>query len=1135
MADYTQIPLVGSPQSPPPSIIAAPAIKIAKPKWARDSGVSELIEYFDRSEIANCKSNAERWSKLKLNEVSEIMKVVDRCRKDFQYCARNFFWLSTKDRGDKLFTLWEGQCLLLEFMLQLKAKNRAQRVLIIKGRQLGCSTLIEALIAWRTMLFVNVTAFVIADEPARATELFGLMTYFLDHVPWWLQPMIASREYKEGLKFANPDPEQRRADPGLNSKVIVNAANKLTGVAQGYKVNCAHCCFIPSTLVRTAGGVIKPVLEVKSGDNVLNSMGRITTVKQVVKSGRRNEVTTGLRIWGNACPIETTIDHKLLTPNGFVAANELESGDYVRLPVRQIDDSIKVMEFTEKLIGGSGKGKTRRHRTVVLPCSYEWGWFMGLYLAEGHVDSGIEKYGQRLTFGIHEDEAALFKPRLEAALGPKFKVGINKSKSSKTLALRVSWTGLGKYIAEQFGRTDSKRLPDWVWSAGTDFCKGLVNGYFEGDGHISKGECSVRASSTRVAITVQMRDLVASLGYGWSGISYREAGFHYGRNCKAIWTLVTDSETAANLRAAMGYGGPPSLGGDAHWKYAEGNRFVDLEIESRFDGFSEEFYDLEVQSEDHAFCTFQACAKNSEFPSWVDRDARTIIEEDLGNALADNVETFAFLEGTAKGAGRYAHKLWVKSFNLGDDSKWAPIFLPSFFESSRVLAPPNGWMVCQEEEDVRERVLREWTRCDSEQCRQYHERWFRGNDRDGEICPTCEFGTLRPYSMSDEQCCWFERERKNCENDPESLKAMNQELCISAEDSFQASGYKSFSDLAQNAAKKYVEEPYSAGIVDKSAKFHGCDPRKKRPGGTPEESWNACFQPDCKSNHQFDKAPLQIFRFPEKSRKYFIGADVGEGLGGDNNSSVAFVLKQGILNQPDEQVAVYRSNTVDRISYAEFLVSLGYFYNKALIAVESNKFDTVASWVQTKLLYPNCYRPRLESGNVSIKLGWDTTERSKGRLYDTMYRWLEAHQIVIHSRNFVEEMKTFKRMDNEKGNGRSTYGASKGFQDDELLAGMIALFVCHAHDYDENLGYVAMKADVTYDNSMWQARCGSCNERWGVQSTSELACCPKCRSLHISAQKNPNYVKESIEDPEMELMIGESSREPESTPDYDML
>jgi len=265
-----------------------------------------------------------------------------------------------------------------------------------------------------------------------------------------------------------------------------------------------------------------------------------------------------------------------------------------------------------------------------------------------------------------------------------------------------------------------------------------------------------------------------------------------------------------------------------------------------------------------------------------------------------------------------------------------------------------------------------------------------------------------------------------------------------------------------------------------------------------------------------------------------IGADVSEGLGGDNNYSVGFVLKTSGINEPDEQVAVYRSNTVDRIGFAEVLVRLGNFYNKAMLAVESNRYDTVASTVQNTLLYPNCYRPRLGSGAVSIKLGWDTTEKSKARIFDTMYRWLEYRQITIHSRNFAEEMKTFKRFENEKGNGRGTYSAAKSFNDDELMAGMIALFVAHAHDYDENLGYVAMKADVTLDNCLWQMRCLSCNERWPAQAPTERNNCPKCNSMHISGSKNPNYVKESTEDPEFDLMQGMGA-EPKEVPDYDML
>ncbi len=716
--------------------LAAPAIQIPKGKWARDEGVTDFIEYFDRPELMSLKNNAARWQKLRANELAEIEKIMDRCRNDFQYAARNFFWITTKDRGQKLFSLWEAQELILEYMMQLKARGISQRVMIIKARQLGCSTLIEALIAWRTMFFQNVTAFVIADEPARAAKLFAIMQYILDRVPWWMQPMLASREYKDGLIFENKNPEDRRGNPGLNSQIIVNAANKLTGVAQGYSVNACHA---------------------------------------------------------------------------------------------------------------------------------------------------------------------------------------------------------------------------------------------------------------------------------------------------------------------------------------------------------------------------------SEFPSWGENEARQIIEEDLGPALAEGPETFAFLEGTAKGAGTYAHRLWIKNIGMGDDARWFPKFLPWFFEVKRVRQIPDEWEPEKNELEMRERVERDWLRCEDEQCHQFHERFLRGLDRDGDPCPTCEKGTLKAYYLTNEQCAWMGYERKNAQGDVESVNNLRQEMCLTAEEAFQVSGVKVFSDIAQDWVMKSIEEPFAKGNLDKKAEFHGCDPRSEN---------GACFHKECSANHRYDPAPLQIWRWPQRGRKYVIGGDVAEGLGGEGNYSVAFVMMIGDGSDPDEQVATYRSNDIDPIGFAQNITFLGHFYNKALVAVEGNKYDTAAMWVQETLAYPNCYRERLAgSGNSSVKVGWQTTEKSKRRLYTTMKRWLEYRQLKVRSRNFAEEMKTFKREDNEKGGAAGTLSAARGFFDDELMAGMIALFVAHAGDYDENLGYIAMKAELTMDSAQWHMRCASCQNRWPAETLQSQNNCPNCRSMHISGVKNPQYqVNITLED-----------------------
>ncbi len=102
------------------------------------------------------------------------------------------------------------------------------------------STLIEALIAWRTMFFENTEALVVSVDKSHSGYLFDIMLYIVDRMPWWLRPQIASRRFEDGLWFANPDPEERRYRPGLNSRVVVQAANQYSGIGQGRRINAAH-------------------------------------------------------------------------------------------------------------------------------------------------------------------------------------------------------------------------------------------------------------------------------------------------------------------------------------------------------------------------------------------------------------------------------------------------------------------------------------------------------------------------------------------------------------------------------------------------------------------------------------------------------------------------------------------------------------------------------------------------------------------------------------------------------------------------------------------------------------------------------------------------------------------------------
>src|SRR6202000_1671024 len=94
----------------------------------------------------------------------------------------------------------------------------------------------------------------------------------------------------------------------------------------------------------------------------------------------------------------------------------------------------------------------------------------------------------------------------------------------------------------------------------------------------------------------------------------------------------------------------------------------------------------------------------SEFAAFEEKTAKQIIDEEMRHALIDSVDTFAILESTAKGANKYAHKLWKQCVRLADEADWYPLFLPSFFESRRVKTPPPNWRIDKVEHRMRDQI-----------------------------------------------------------------------------------------------------------------------------------------------------------------------------------------------------------------------------------------------------------------------------------------------------------------------------------------------------------------------------------------------------------------------------------------------
>lgn len=528
------------------------------------------------------------------------------------------------------------------------------------------------------------------------------------------------------------------------------------------------------------------------------------------------------------------------------------------------------------------------------------------------------------------------------------------------------------------------------------------------------------------------------------------------------------------------------------------------------------------------------CVHVSEYCDYPDDRAMEIINEDLHAAIADDPETFAFLESTAKGAGRFAHKFWRRQTEMGERAHWRTLFLAWFMEKTHVLAPPNGWRPDMRSRDMRERASRDWVQCTV--CNAYCEQGPKAEPLTGTDCYRCNRGKFEPVILSDGQLYWMHNEYTNVAIDSKSRKTLCQEQPLTAEEAFQLSGYQLFPEECIKFVASTIDKfGYLEGHFDTRGAYHAMIHRN---------GLRVCCMDSCPFDHSSEANHLKVWEEPIAGCSYVIGGDVSEGLGGNSDYSIGWVNRIGGFGSPDVHVATFRSNEIDPISFGDFLNFLGRWYNEALMSVEVNKFDSCFSRVRTFHMYPNVYRwKHVDSTRVeSNKWGWWTTQTTKPRLWQTAVLFLKERNWIIRSENCYEEMLTFQK-ESPEDRGAS---AEDSFYDDELMGAMIALYTSHDMDWDENLGVVPVKngsAGAVAENGQFSMSCDVCGHRWvsskPISDNPHENKCPNqntgphknlpCRSLRIRGKL---VSQESGVVMDWQSMIG-MPPEGDHTPSYD--
>lgn len=209
----------------------------------------------------------------------------------------------------------------------------------------------------------------------------------------------------------------------------------------------------------------------------------------------------------------------------------------------------------------------------------------------------------------------------------------------------------------------------------------------------------------------------------------------------------------------------------------------------------------------------------------------------------------------------------------------------------------------------------------------------------------------------------------------------------------------------------------------------------------------------------FKQGQVKWFKKPSKDHSYVVSLDPSLGTGGDFAAIQVFELPEM------EQVAEWQHNKT-RIQgqikvikeILEFIFSVVGEENDIYYSIENNTVGEAGLVAISEIGEENLRGVFLSEpkriGNVrSFRKGFNTTQRSKIAACSKLKNWVERDKMIIHSKNFISELKTFV------SNGGS-FAAKSGETDDLVMSAILAVrMVDFLQGYDPELDEKLKAAD----------------------------------------------------------------------------
>jgi intein/homing endonuclease len=428
----------------------------------------------------------------------------------------------------------------------------------------------------------------------------------------------------------------------------------------------AYGCLHADTLIITADGEAKRIVDIVPNDLVTTHSGQIAKVVDVVRKQAVSVPGEGelcsIKVVGNKRELRLTPDHLVwVYPGKWKEAGSIETGDYVSLPHKQLSTEkqyvldlaycdIGAFFTTEHLypkasrefasayelceeyglyhvdISPALRGRVKKaiqksniyRYPRYIELSREFGYFIGLFLAEGNFiyqQTNGRLSGIKLT--LHTKEAHFIDRIRNEILRhvASIQTAVYPNKPN-TLNVLIYGRTFAECIRFLCGEKESKLVGSLLYS--NSACrKGIIEGLIDGDGHISCRENTITFSqkTARKQLVYALRDLLIFENIGYSAIGIKQPSDTDSGN----YSLKLTGFASEKIRNTMGWDladiNTKFRGDRKNWFWDEYGQLW-IKVKDVSSCYTDQVYDIVLDHPEHSFMTDVCSVHNSERAYW---------------------------------------------------------------------------------------------------------------------------------------------------------------------------------------------------------------------------------------------------------------------------------------------------------------------------------------------------------------------------------------------------------------------------------------------------------------------------------------------------------------------------------------